>query len=432
METNQKKKKKTKKPRIPEGEDPEERSPPTPARRGGAPLGALVSGAGVGRELSAGLPWGRPLPAPAGAGGGGGGGGRRVEPAECQALLSKSGIWYRGNSCWRRSAPPPTGDGRVGEGLPPTGWGGDVQAGVKRGRVGPMREKLPERVRALLRTCACLQSRPGRWGRGRRQPPGRGLWGEAAPPPRLPGPPRRRPQLIVGPGFWTGRVGGICIEWGEPPRAPSPDPRRGQAGGAASPPASPGGGLGRSLFHPRTKPPHAPSPKTELGRGARQAAWEGVRAQEQVATWLSLQPLGCPQGSGPGHACLMAAAAAEAAPDSPGAREAEGGGDGPGCSETPAHPSSGYCLSFGQLESRGNQNGKTEHEGQVKVETRRCERARGRAPLPQRRSGRTDTYCICQVFASYPTPAVHGWKTEPPPTQRARGLGQAGGVALGP
>lgn len=27
-----------------------------------------MSGAGVGRELSAGLPWGRPLPAPAGAG----------------------------------------------------------------------------------------------------------------------------------------------------------------------------------------------------------------------------------------------------------------------------------------------------------------------------------------------------------------------------
>lgn len=319
----------------------------------------------------------------------------------------------------------------MGEGLPPTGWGGDVQAGVKRGRVGPMREKLPERVRALLRTCACLQSRPGRWGRASSAArPGSVGGGGAA--PRLPGPPRRRPQLIVGPGFWTGRVGGICIEWGEPPRARSPDPRRGQAGGAASPPASPGGGLGRSLFHPRTKPPHAPSPKTELGRGARQAAWEGVRAQEQVATWLSLQPLGCPQGSGPGHACLMAAAAAEAAPDSPGAREAEGGGDGPGCSETPAHPSSGYCLSFGQLESRGNQNGKTEHEGQVKVETRRCERARGRAPLPQRRSGRTDTYCICQVFASYPTPAVHGWKTEPPPTQRARGLGQAGGVALGP
>lgn len=52
------------------------------------------------------------------------------------------------------------------------------------------------------------------------------------------------------------------------------------------------------------------------------------------------------------------------------------------------------------------------------------------APQPAARPrGRTDTYCICQVFASYPTPAVHGWKTEPPPTQRARGLGREGGVA---
>lgn len=325
-------------------------------------------------------------------------------------------------------------------GAPPhggrTGGGGaapDRLGGRRASRSQTWPRGTYEREASRTRTCAStymcvstVQARPLGEGPSSAARPGSVGGGGAA--PRPPGPPRRCPQLIVGPGFWTGRVGGICIEWGEPPHAPSPDPRRGQAGGAASPPASPGGGLGRSLFHPRTKPPHAPSPKTELGRGA----WEGVRAQEQVATWLSLQPLGCPQGSGPGHACLMAAAAAEAAPDSPGAREAEGGGDGPGCSETPAHPSSGYCLSFGQLESRGNQNGKTEHEGQVKVETRRCERARGRAPLPQRRSGRTDTYCICQVFASYPTLAVHGWKTELPPTQRARGLGQAGGVALGP
>lgn len=187
METNQKKKK-TKKPRIPEGEDPEERSPPTPARRGGAPLGALVSGAGVGRELSAGLPWGRPLPAPAGAGG-------EEEEEEGESsqqsvrhCLARVGFGIAATPAGDARRPPPRGDGRVGEGLPPTGWGGDVQAGVKRGRVGPMREKLPERVRALLRTCACLQSRPGRWGRGRRQPPGRGLWGEAAPPPACLGP----------------------------------------------------------------------------------------------------------------------------------------------------------------------------------------------------------------------------------------------------
>lgn len=71
------------------------------------------------------------------------------------------------------------------------------------------------------------------------------------------------------------------------------------------------------------------------------------------------------------------------------------------------------------MESEGNQNGKTRN-------TTVRSRSRRRAARPR---GRTDTYCICQVFASYRTPAVRGWKTEPPPTQRAQGLGQAGGVA---
>lgn len=69
---------------------------------------------------------------------------------------------------------------------------------------------------------------------------------------------------------------------GEPPRAPSPDPRWGQAGGAASPPASPGAVWEDLCFTPEQNL-RTPPPPDRAGAG------EGAQAQEQVTARFSLR-----------------------------------------------------------------------------------------------------------------------------------------------
>lgn len=176
------------------------------------------------------------------------------------------------------------------------------------------------------------------------------------------------------------------------------------------------GRFGKIFVSHQNKTSARPLPQDRAGAG------EGAQAQEQVTARLSLR---APRLAGlrtrlRARACVSDGGGGwRGRPVLPRGPRSWGGGDSPGCSETPAHPPSGYCLSFGQVESKGNQNGKTRN-------TTVRSRSRRRAARPR---GRTDTYCICQVFASYRTPAVHCWKTEPPPTQRAQGLGQAGGVA---
>lgn len=182
METN-KKKKKTKKPRIPEGEDPEERSPPTPARRGGAPLGALVSGAGAERRAAVGA---------ASAHSCGGGGEEEEEEGESRQQSVRHCLARVGFGI----AATPAGDARR---PPHGGWTGGGGAAPDRlgGRRASRSQTWPrgtyEREASRTRTCAStymcvstVQARP--LGRGRRQPPGRGLCGEAAPPPARLGP----------------------------------------------------------------------------------------------------------------------------------------------------------------------------------------------------------------------------------------------------
>lgn len=293
-----------------------------------------MSGAGVGRELSAGLPWGRPLPAPAGAG-------EEEEEEEgeprqqsvrhCLARV-EFGIAATPAGDARR---PPHGGRTGGGGAAPRQAGGGLRG--DRGRRASRSQTWPrgtyEREASRTRTCAsaymCVSTvqaraagggaaasrRAGVWGRGRRPPP---AWAPSALPPT-----DCRSWVLDRAGG-----GAICIEWGEPPRAPSPDPRRGQAGAPRAHQLLPGTGpgLGRSLFHTRTKPPHAPSPMTELGRGSRRPPGRasGPRSRSQPASSRSVPRgwLGCPRGPGPGLACLMAEAAGEATPDSPGAREA--------------------------------------------------------------------------------------------------------------
>lgn len=164
---------------------------------------------------------------------------------------------------------------------------------------------------------------------------------------------------------------------------PFPRPTAGSGGGAASPPASPGGGawFGKIFVSHKNKTSARPFPHDRAGAGVPQAAWEGVRAQEQVAArQLSLRPArlaGLPTRPRAGACVSDGGGGGRGHPGLPrGPR-----GDGPGCSETPAHPPSGYCLSFGQVESKGNQNGKTKNT-KVRSRSRRCERARGRAPHP--------------------------------------------------
>lgn len=342
---------------------------------------------------------------------------------------------------------PPHGGRTGGGGAAPRQAGGGLRG--DRGRRASRSQTWPrgtyEREASRTRTCAsaymCVSTvqaraagggaaasrRAGVWGRGRRPPP---AWAPSALPPT-----DCRSWVLDRAGG-----GAICIEWGEPPRAPSPDPRRGQAGAPRAHQLLPGTGpgLGRSLFHTRTKPPHAPSPMTELGRGSRRPPGRasGPRSRSQPASSRSVPRgwLGCPRGPGPGLACLMAEAAGEATPDSPGAREATA----QAARRPLPTPHLAIVLALVKWKAKETrmERQRTRRSGQGRDD------ASGRGaghptPTPQPRSpqpaarprGRTDTYCICQVFASYPTPAVHRWKTEPPPTQRARGLGRAGGVA---
>lgn len=212
---------------------------------------------------------------------------------------------------------------------------------------------------------------------------------------------------------------------------PFPRPTAGSGGGAASPPASPGGGawFGKIFVSHKNKTSARPFPHDRAGAGVPQAAWEGVRAQEQVAArQLSLRP--------PRLAGLPTRPRA-------GACVSDGGGGGrgrPGLPRAQAawrplptpHLAIVLALVKWKAKETRMERQRTRRSGQGRDDAsgRGAGRPPPAAPQPAARPrGRTDTYCICQVFASYPTPAVHRWKTEPPPTQRARGLGREGGVA---
>lgn len=229
---------------------------------------------------------------------------------------------------------------------------------------------------------------------------------------------------------------------------PFPRPTAGSGGGAASPPASPGDGawFGKIFVSHKNKTSARPFPHDRAGAGVPQAAWEGVRAQEQVAArQLSLRPprlAGLPTRPRAGACVSDGGGGGRGHPGLPrGPR-----GDGPGCSETPAHPPSGYCLSFGQVESKGNQNGKTKNT-KVRSRSRRCERARGRAPTPHppqprspqpgRAGGQTRIAYVRSLPLTRHLLFTAGRQSRPPPRGRGAWGGRAGSqgvarAALGP